>query len=528
MTHRGPAAVSSTGTPGRLRLRGRWLLIAVAATVGCRDDATAEPAGTCGEQDCVVPDSRQQLLEQLGGSTDPMAEALRSLVDDDATVQGGWSAVLNAVGAVMDCDATTERSFVVLSNQELRPKAIVNRCADAPVQASEFFMIFEPDPATDDLNDVGFRVVGWDASASQYRRYQMVPTDDEDRLAVAVEPGFCVSCHGGVAARPQWTPIMNEMTEPWAQWNAEPGFASFAFDEAFPPDTRGPVFEAVADAERLDSAANLEPIVRAALSRVSTARVSSREDAPDLEVAVDLLRPVFCDETVNFVSEIHDSGEINLDAIIDPGLRDAYVAVGSWPWSWVSDINVRIEPPQPQQAPLALVAVRGHAVTAAETSLRSRGVLTAAQLLAVRALDWTHPFASSLRCGLFEDAEARVRAGDTTIAGDDYADNAGLVAALYAETMTLSGASLLTDDEQTVVAIADADDPAVAEALAAGDLAGLSLGLDALGEQIAQHIASFATPAGRQALLDERNRRGCIAVSRYPVAPIIADLGACA
>ncbi|MBL4686915.1 MAG: hypothetical protein JKY37_20130, partial [Nannocystaceae bacterium] len=406
MTSARATAQHLAGSPGQCWSRRSWshgglLLLTLLAGCGGSD---ATPDGACGGETCDVPESKTALLEALSGLGDPMAAVLRGATDQDATLSGGWQAVLQALGEEVGCGPETESSFVVLSNQELRPKGILTRCVDSPVDASRFFMIFEPSAADDDL-DAAFRVAAWDEAAGKYRRYQMVPSEDGEALSVAVEPSFCVGCHGGTAQREAWTPNMNEMTEPWAQWNAAPGFSSYHFDEFFPPETRGPLFQAVADESRLDSASNLDPIVRAALSRVSTARVAVRDEPADIDVALDLLRPVFCDETVNFVSEIHDSGELNLDAVIDPGLRDLYAALGSWPWSWVTDSNLRIEPAGPGQADLALLAVRGHAVVAAESALRSRGILSARQLLAVRALDWTHPFASQLRCGLFEAAE---------------------------------------------------------------------------------------------------------------------------
>ncbi|MEM6990192.1 MAG: hypothetical protein AAF721_06840 [Myxococcota bacterium] len=522
-----PTAPLAAGQSGRTWPSGGWGAVALLAVFGC-GHSEAPPAGACGGGECDVPSTKTELLAALDGLADPMAQVLRNLAHDDATVEGGWEAIVAGLGDEVGCGADTESSFVVLSNQALRPKGIINRCVDAPVDASRFFLIFEPSAEDDDLDGDAFRVAAWDDDAARYRRYQMVPTEDGEALAVSVEPSFCAGCHGGTARRDAWMPNMNEMTEPWAQWNAEPGFSSFQFDEFFPEHTRGPVFEDVADPERLDSAANLEPIIRAALSRVSTARVATRGDAADLDVALDLLRPVFCDETANFVSEIHDSGELNLDAVVDPGLRDAFAALGSWPWPWVTDVNLRIEPAEPGDSAIALVAIRGHAVVAAEAALRSRGVLSAEQLVAVRALDWTHPFASPLRCGLFEDAEARARSGEGAANAAQTGDNAALVAALFVDAMQAGGVSLLTDDPTTVVALADAEDADAMARLAAGDVASLRTDLTTLGETIASHIATLGEPSGRATLLDERNRRACLAQTQYPITPIIAELPACA
>ena len=88
---------------------------------------------------------------------------------------------------------------------------------------------------------------------------------------------------------------------------------------------------------RLASASDLEPIVRAGVNRFVGARLKARLAAADLSVARELLRPLFCDETVNFVSEVHGSGELRTSALEADGraitraaieMSSASVAIG--------------------------------------------------------------------------------------------------------------------------------------------------------------------------------------------------------
>lgn len=498
-------------------------MVWVATVAAC--DGDSAPTGPCGGQECSVPESREELLAELEGFADPMAEALRALADEDGRIPADWRAVSDALGDAVGCDASTERSFVVLSNEALRPKGLVTRCSDSPSDGSRFFMVIEPGEG--DLDGENFRVAAWDAQREEYHRYQMVPTDGGG-LGVSVEPTFCAGCHGGTAGRTDWVPIMNEMTEPWAQWNAEPGFSSFLFDEYFPEDARGPVFESVTESERLDSASNLEPLIRSGFDRVAGSRIKARDQEADLAVASDLLRPVFCDETANFVSEIHRSGEIELDAVLDPGLRAGFAALGVAQWPFVTDATTRIGAPTDDEEPVALVAVRGQMAVQGASSLRSRGVLEPHELLRVRALDWQRPFGSSLRCDLFEDALARVESGEADLDVAALPDNTALVRALYDEAMHYGGTPLSPADPDALVVIDDFSDSQAAAALEAGDLGGFELTVDAFGERIDSYLESLGDGGGRVWLAAERDRRGCIARSDFPTAPLIPDLPACA
>jgi hypothetical protein len=474
------------------------------ALAGC-SEADESP---CGEQACEVAGSKAELLAELDGFADPVSAWLREAANDAGAFDGDYDDALAGVRAQLGCAAADEHSFVVLSNAGYAPKAIVAQCTSEPSDASRLFAVFEPD-ASGDLDPERFRFASWDPDASAFRRYQAVPTDHG--LGFAVEPEFCASCHGGPYGLAAWAPLMNEMTNPWAQWNAEPGFASFEFAEHLPDGHDGPIYRALTAEGRLDSASNLEPIVRAAIDRTTAARVAQRTQAADLAAAAALLRPVFCDESANYVSEIHQSGELAQAAALDPGLRRMYGLVSpAAPFAFLADDVLHIEPPGPDATPLVMIGVRGETTVQLEAALVSRGVLAPKGVLRVRALDWTHPVASALRCGLLDDA---VAAADVDPAA--FADTAALAAALFERALVLPSGRSLADAGEGVYALADADDDAATDALLHGEP--VAIDLAALGAAIDLHLADLP----RSAIEAERRRRGCALRSRFPTAPII-------
>jgi hypothetical protein len=505
---------------GRRARRGLRCLVAIAVVdaTACGDD---DVPSACGEQDCDLPVDRADLLERLAGFSDPVAQWLRVAANDAGAVDGTHDAWLAGLREQLGCAAADERSFVVLSNDAFEPKVIVTQCANDPVVASRLFTVFEPE-AGEDVDAERFRIAAWDDAAARFRRYQVAPT--AAGLTVAVEPEFCGSCHGGPYSLPEWTPIMNEMTNPWAQWNAEPGFVSFAFDEF--PTHNGPVFESLMADGRLDSASNLEPVVRAAIDRTTAARIAERDGPATLEAAASLVRPVFCDENANYVSEIHDSGELALSAALDPGLRRAIALLRpDATWSFVLDDALQLPAPGPGASPLVLVAVRGETTVQLEAALLSRGVLAPIDVLRVRALDWTHPVGSAARCDRFEAALERANGGALEPAA--HADAAALARGLFELALEVPGGSLADVGEDAVVALADAADVDALARINAGMLDEATLTIDALGDAIEAELAAVETTAGRARLADERLRRGCAALRTYPIAPIIPGTDAC-
>lgn len=499
-------------------IRAAHVVAVCGLAIAC--DASPEP-DDCALAGCDLAGSGDELRAALADFGDPVAVWLREAVAADGVVADGPEDALAGLRAAMDCADDRERAFVVLSNAAFAPKVILTECSDDPIAASTAFVVFEPDRDAPDVDPMRLRMVGWDDVAQAFHRYQFEPHGDG--LGVAVEPAFCTGCHGGPFARTQWNPIMNEMHEPWAQWNATPGFVSFAFDEVFPRERRGPVFAALTDGERLDSASQLEPIVRAAIDRTTAARIAGRAAPASLAGAAELIRPVFCDESANFVSEIHDSGTIALAAAIDSGLVRALRQLApTAAWSFLADDAMVLPPPAAGEQPLVLVGVRGETSVQMEAALLSRRVLTPIDVLRVRALDWVHPVASSYRCELFtralERADAHAPAQDTE----------ALARALFELALAQAGTrSLAVVGPDQVVVLADADDTAARADIARGELAPHTLSISALGDAIEAHVDALASADGRARLDAERIRRGCLLRARDPIAPIIPDTDAC-
>lgn len=450
--------------------------------------------------------SRDEVIAALDGFDDPVSHYLRDAVTERGTLTGNYRDVLDGVGTITGCGADTENSFVVLSNVDYTPRPVLTRCADDPQAASQFLMVMAGVTEGHDIDPQVVHMVGWDDASGQYRRYSTYPNEDGE-LALNVSPTFCLGCHGGPEQLGYWQPLMNVMTNPWSGWNAEPGFRSHMFDENLDPRfSDGESFEEIT--AQLSSASDFEPIVRAGIDRVTGARIRARNDDATADAALALLRPVFCDEMVNFVSEVHDSGELRVSAAIDDAMRSLFSrAVPGAEYSWLGTTSLQLPVPGADETPLALIPIRGESNVQAELALVSRGVLSAEQLLRVRALDWTRPAQSQFRCTLFRTTAERVRAE-----GESYEGlSAGELAAMLFEEMM---APYPVPDGADVLAIADGFDPEDSEALT----------FDQLGTVIDAHVTALQMPGGRQLLDVERRRRACETAALYPIAPIFPDI----
>lgn len=509
------------------RLAAPALAVWVAAACQASEEALPE----CDGDRCESVGSRDELVAELEDHMDPIADFLRSAATERGTLTGGYRDLIDGIGGALDCAPETEKSFVVLSNVGFIPKTVFTRCADDPQLASRFFMAVPGLREGDDGLDVdpqNLHLSAWDEDAGTYRIYSTRALETGE-MGVNVAPDFCLGCHGGPQRLGTWQPLMNEMTNPWSGWNAEPGFESQLFEEFLDPDIAdAPVYQEVTSDGLLDSASNLEPIVRAGIGRVNSARVERRQQEADLERALQLIRPLFCDESVNFVSEVHGGGEIRATVIVDAALVAHYQALGiDQDWSWTADTNLRLDEAPSKWEGLTLVPVRGESTAAVELSLVSRGVLTAAQAVRVRALDWTRPVLSEMRCSLWQGGVARITAGalDDTVAdlpaGATVAD---LLPAVYDELMRLEVGGDLVDlvppDGTDVLAVADAYDPATADTLAAGDLAELGASFEELGDRIEVRVDG----ADRDLVRALREARACRVAAEYPITPIYPDL----
>jgi len=496
-------------------------LLAVAAlAAGCGQSDSGD--APCDGDQCNSVASRDELIASVAGFTDPISEFLRATVREDGTIPGDYQDILAGMSATLDCAPSRKRSFVVLSNHDLEPKSVVNHCADAPTLASEFFLLLPVLQANKDFEPRVVHMTAWDEQEGQYRRYATAPSPDGG-MTINVQPTFCLNCHGGPRKLGTWQPLMNEMTNPWSQWNAEPGFRSHVFDEFMPEaSARGAIYAQITAQELLDSASNFEPIVRAGIDRVTGARSQARNDAANVDDALSLLQPLFCDEQVNYVSEIHESGEFRSSVVVDDSVRDLLIAldVGD-SLDFVHQDTMRIPPvANAGESNLTLVPVRGESSLRSELALVARQALDPLQALQVRSLDWSRPVGSDFRCALFDDAVERIAGGavDNDVAAlPSDATNTDLLPILLAEIMTrVAGEQRvsLAPSGDAVYSIPDAT------AADFANLPSVQVSPAELGTQMQQAIDG----ANRVQLDVIRRERACNAAARYLIAPLFPDI----
>lgn len=506
-------------------------------TAGCLSAAPpgVDPVEDCGGDRCDSAASRAEILAALDGFEDPVAAYLRSAVTERGTLEGDYRDILAGVGKVLGCGESTEKSFVVLQNVAFIPKIAFTRCSDDAQRASRFFMVAPDIDETGDMNPQQLHFVGWDDAAGVYRRY-MTRAGDSGQMRVSVSPTFCLGCHGGPHQLGTWVPMMNEMVEPWSEWNAEPGFTSQLFDEFLSPKTAdGPVYREMTAPGLLDSAEDFAPLIEAAMTRVAGARALERLDAADVDRALALIRPLFCDEHVNFVSEIHQSGELAQAALIDGGLPRLFSMLGyGGAWSWVRGDSLRLLPPGPLDETLTLVPVRGRLPMEKSLALVARGALTPAQAVRVRALDVRHPVMSGFRCRLYAEGRERIAQGalDEAIAAlPDDATIADLLPIIYDELMVIENATgrvpLTPPDGADLLLIDDTTDPATATQLAEGQISGFAASFEDLGGLLQARVDAAAAPDFRESFHGTRRARICRAISRYVTAPLYPEPLAC-
>lgn len=496
----------------------RTSLVALATFfAGCGGDDTDQ---NCEDDRCNAAETRDELLSSIAGFSDPISEYLRATVQEDGSLVGDYNAILEGMTGVLGCEGEQLRSFMVLSNEALNPKAVFNHCANTPAKASEFFLLLPTLADNKDFEPQVVHMTAWDDEASEYRRFATAPRPGGG-MSVNVQPAYCLTCHAGPRELGVWQPLMNEMTNPWSQWNAEPGFLSHVFDEYLPSaSAEGDVFSDATAPGLLDSASNFEPIFRAGIDRITGARVQARNAPAEQAEALSLLQPLFCDEQANYVSEIHGSGEFRSSAVIDDSVRELLIALDVGDLEFVSEDTMRIAPLADGEANITLMPVRGESSLRSELALVTRQALSPLQVLQVRSIDWSRPAHSAFRCALFDQGSARVANGvlDAAIASlPSDATNAALLPILLAEIMTHEAAGVRTSlapDGATVFSIPDAE---VADF---SNLGGLEVSPLELGEQMQASIDATT----RESLDARRRERACEAAQIYLVAPLFPDI----
>ncbi|MBL4637328.1 MAG: hypothetical protein JKY56_25965, partial [Kofleriaceae bacterium] len=381
-------------------LRAALALVFVATVSGCGDKA--EPGGdsTCNQGSCGAQ-SLDELLSDIEGFSDPFSSFLRANATDLGAIEGNYRDILRGLGQEQGCSVAEEASFVVLSNNGYTPRTIFTNCSDQPSDASRFFLLAPIIKEGPDTDPQELHLSAWDESAGRYRHFA-TSADERGQMRIATQPAYCLGCHGGTEPLPYWQPLMNEMRNPWSQWNAQPGFQSHLFDEFIDSGfSQAPVFQKMISDVPLRPASEFENIIRSGIARVVGSRIEKRDQAAELGAALRLLRPVFCDETVNFVSEIHQGGELSSAAVVDDALRNILASMRPGAWDFVSESSFRLPAPSAEEKRVVLMAIRGESTVAAEASMLPRRVLSVEQVLRVRLLDYGHPVASDFRCSLF-------------------------------------------------------------------------------------------------------------------------------
>jgi hypothetical protein len=503
--------------------------------IGC------DPAGPGDRDECEGGgkcDAAGSVRSTLEGNDDPIARwLLGSSMDEDGRLDIDYLGAVAGVADQIGCSMSSMQTFVLsddLVMGEPFPRLVSTLCSDDDARASEFFIAASfADPASPhDVDARNLELFAWDATARRYRFYAALPVEGSAEVQVEVEPRRCGGCHLNGSSLDTdgmpMLPIMNELTRPWPHWNAEPDFPSHTFQMS-EATRRAPAFSALTGQGRLASASRFEQIIRTAqTSRVTAARLRARRDPADLGQAMGLLRPLFCDEQVNFATEDFGAGVMPASVVITGGTRDMFLAVrpSDWPWRWLNADLLRFE--ETTGAPLAMVPVRGAADVEFERRLVALRALAAEDVLRIRALDWATPVFSELRCGLWKDARARLRAAPPSFPHGS--TNGEVIALLYREIMTLEGHSLLIGGAGQVLAVRDGSerDDLIA-ALARGGLDGATcdaegsgacvVDLNGLGTLLDRHARAAEAAGGRQALALARDRRLCVVDDEFPSRP---------
>ena len=534
------------------------VLVASACSAGGDDDPNCN-SGKC--------DDAGDFRDQLAGRDDPIARFLATLSPDpDGLVSLTYNDVVEAVAKIQGCDATTWKAFIVsdpLVEGEPFPRVVTTVCANNAVKASEFFIAASfKDPDTDDVDDVRLEMFAWDATARLYRFYATERAGD--KVEVEVEPDRCRECHLAPtnlsAARSldtdgrdittgqmRMTPIMNELTQPWSHWNSQvPMFNTDAMpfpshDFEVPQDVRLADNFIRLGFERAAEAQRFEQIIREGHARVTGARARERRDKPgtDWRPAMNLLRPLFCEEQVQYATEDFESGLIQVTAVIPGGMREAFGQLRpslepvDWPWGWLNNQDGRMRLARPEtRSAIFMMPIRGNADVDYENRVVAARALGPMDVIRVRALDWKHPVFSEFRCNLWKDAVARFEDNPPQLNADDR--NSSRMRALFDATMEIGGIELLPVSADQVIALDVASEQSVTdmlEAVRTGALADAqctvgqgfcSIDVHQLGAILDAHVTGFeqdTADAVRSRLSELRDERLCHVLKFFRNAP---------
>ncbi len=470
--------------------------------------------------------------DQLKGREDPIGVWMRSLVDAKAIDTKGvfhgskatkiapaddpqfYGKLLDGLVTVQGCAKGSLINYALADDlitgnvDQIYPRLISTVCSDNEKVANAFVATLGEPSADIDVDDL--EMFAWDATASKYRFYATKSVGDGN-LAIEVEPARCGKCHTtpldvDPIGMPR-LPIMNEMTKPWTHWNAGEGGVSESF--LVPASLTGmPTWEKYQ--RTIGAASRFEKVVRDANAlRVAPARSKALFRPAKLDEAMGLVRPLFCDEQLNYATELA-TGEISIDAFVSGGTKGAFRSLQStWPYTWFNNDNVSLPATASADQRVFMVPVRGVAEITYEAQLYA--VLSPAHILALRALDYKHPAFSDLRCNLWKTALTAFATKAPTLTGR----NRDGVKVLFEEIMKLGGMSTRNLATGKFVALDEATDAktkALKAAVAAGTIptscgTGGFCEVDAAG--FGALLETYVQGITRASALAERDRRVC-------------------
>lgn len=504
-----------------------------------------------------------------GRMTTNYLDALRGIADERVAEGRGGA----------ECGFDSARTFTLsddLFGGGAFPRLISTLCKNDK-RAAEFFIAASfqhPNNALDpsdpnhrvDIDPTNLEMFAWDNDQDRYVFYAMLPIDGSDEVQVEVEPQRCEECHKTPPDLDSdfmpMTPVMNELTQPWPHWQAETKFPNHTFElpEALTrtpapnEEDLAPAYREIIENANLTSVADFEQVVRRGQShRVVTKRAKTRKNDATVEETMALVRPLFCAEQVNYVSEDHDSGFLSTDTIIAAGTRDAFLKLNpTWPWSWINDKKIRFagpddsetpeggnedEPVEPvdidgldedvfagevilggantviQEEPLQLLPVRGNVDVELQRKLLGLRAITPLDVLRIFALDWKRPTLSQFRCGLWRTARADFRNGDFAIEINTDDKNVDIIPDVIDGILKKAPSQLHNVEDGKIVALADATRPNEF----------VSVDPQGFGDLL-QEWAETVEKDGRLSLWAARKERLCAVGQRFPNRPALPDV----
>lgn len=532
-----------------------------------------EDAGCAGEK-C---DNLDGALADLEGRNDPIANWLREYwtanpdQNELAEIDGNdvpYLSLLDGVSRVQDCGPDDIKSFIISDElivagdgEQPFPRVINTLCSSGNKVDEAFFALSFPNDEGTDVDTGRIEMYGWDPDTREYRFYK-TEHSDAGGLEVTIDPPECKTCHraidGVMQENTPMTPIMNELFRPWENWFSNPNPFKFEVSDEV---ATAPEYSALVDG-RAAPANELEIIITQAMANVSDARVRQRRETFEVGAAMDLLKPLFCAEQLQYLTEDGGSGLISTDALFDGGLIEVYNREGEWDdldWTWLKEGKLNLPQGAGEDEIVSKISTRGEAAVMYEASLMARRAVDELDILRIRTLDWQHPDVSDFKCDLWESARGRMMSFPPTEDknGDpitEDTDNRDVYPVLVNEILTLTGdvAPILLSDpdlpESLPLVSGDGDRFIIVPSFYDGngeinegiidDLA-VGLGLDLMdavtcaedgfclmsmegfGSMLEDYKAGFESEAGRTELITLRDQRAQIAATRACARPFL-------